>query len=357
MKILNLSGSPYEIGLSHGEQAKNEVLTSITSYEKLFFENAGITWSQAREMGKHYLDSIEKTNVDLLEEMKGLAKGASVDFEDILVLNARSEIVLTQNKTDGCTSFAIMPPKSEYAFLGQTWDWTSAQAKSLIMTKITQQHGPKIHMVTEAGIIGKIGLNEHGLGVCLNALRSNLKSNELPIHLGLREVLNSEDIDEARNKVVNGQLGSSANFLLAQAKGAVHKAINLELSPSKFGEQETVDSYLYHTNHFCSKAVIEDIGNDNLSTEENSYNRMDRMGELIENSTKYQNVVTEKDIEGWLADHENQPNSICIHKVPGTSDYTDTITCFSVIMNLTNKSMYLKEGQPCEPIDTQRFSF
>ncbi|ARK25170.1 hypothetical protein SporoP37_11225 [Sporosarcina sp. P37] len=357
MKILNLGGSPYEIGFSHEEQAKSEVASSITAYEKLFYNNADITWNQAREMGKKHLHAIEKTNVDLIEEMEGLAKGASVDFEDILVLNARSEIVLTQNKTDGCTSFAIVPPKSEYAFLGQTWDWTSAQSKSLIMTKITQQNGPKIHMVTEAGIIGKIGLNEHGLGVCLNALRSNLKSDELPIHLGLREVLNSTDIEEARNKVVDGKLGSSANFLMAQAKGDVHKAINLELSPNKFGEKVTEDSYLYHTNHFCSKAVIDDIGSDNLSTEENSYSRIDRMGQLIKNSTKDNIAVKEQDIEGWLADHENQPNSICIHKVPGTSDFTDTITVFSVIMNLTNKSMYLKEGQPCQPIDKQRFNF
>lgn len=357
MKILNLSGTPYEIGFSHGEQAKSEVASSLTAYEELFYNNADITWSQAKEMGKKHLHAIEKTNIKLLEEMEGLAKGASVDFEDILVLNARSEIVLTQNKTDGCTSFAIMPPKSEFAFLGQTWDWTSAQSKSLIMTKITQQNGPKIHMVTEAGIIGKIGMNEHGLGVCLNALRSNLKSNELPIHLGLREVLNSENIEEARNKVVNGKLGSSANFLMAQSKGSVNTAKNLELSPNKFSEKEASDSYLYHTNHFCSKTVIDDIGNDNLTTEENSYNRIDRIEELIENSTKDNHVVTEKDIKGWLADHKNKPNSICIHKVPGTSDYTDIITVFSVIMDLSNKSLYLQEGQPCQPIDIQRFSF
>lgn len=357
MKILNLSGSPYEIGFNHGEQAKSEVESSIIAYEKLFYNKVDITWNQAKEMGKKHLDAIEKTNIDLIEEMEGLAKGASVDFEDILVLNARSEIVLTQNKTDGCTSFAIMPPKSEFAFLGQTWDWTSAQSKNLIMAKITQQNGPKINMITEAGIIGKIGMNEHGLGVCLNALRSNIKSNQLPIHLGLREVLNSEDIEEARNKVVNGKLGSSANFLIAQAKGNVSKAKNLELSPNKFDEKETENSYLYHTNHFCSKAVIEDIGSVNLSTDANSYDRIDRIGELIYNSTKNNDVVKEKDIEEWLTDHENKPNSICIHKEPGTSDYTDIITVFSVIMNLTNKSMYLKEGPPCHPINKQRFSF
>jgi len=355
MKVLNLAGTPYEIGLKHGKDAKNEVGYSLDSYEKLFYHDANITWKQARELAKKHLDAIEKENVDLIKEMEGIAKGASVEFEDILVLNARSEIALTQNKEDGCTSLAVMPPTSEKAFLAQTWDWRSAQSRSLVMTKIRQQDGPTIHMVTEGGIIGKIGINDRGLGVCLNALRANVKSNQLPVHLGLREVLNSEDIYEAQSKVVDGKLGSSANFMMAQDNGNIHQAVNLELSPDKHDKKETKTSYLYHSNHFCSKAINEAIGKENMNVVASSHNRINRIGELIHQFTSGNEIVTEADIKMWLSDHENGPNSICIHKEVGTSDYTDTITAFAVIMNLTNKSMYLIEGQPCKPIEELRF--
>src|SRR5699024_6936039 len=188
-----------------------------------------------------HVPAIEKTNIDLIQEMEGIAQGSSMDFEDILTLNARSEIALTQNKSDGCTSLAVLPPTSEQSFLAQTWDWRSAQSRSLIMTKIKQQHAPNIHMVTEGGIIGKIGLNEHGLGVCLNALRANISSNELPIHLGLREVLNSRDIYEAEGKVIDGQLGSSANILITQYDENLRYSIFLEFS--------TNSSYIYESHY------------------------------------------------------------------------------------------------------------
>lgn len=356
MKILDLSGTPHEIGLQHGELAKEEVMYSLDSYEKLFFHDVGITWKEAKELAKKHIPAIEKTNMDLIHEMEGIAQGSSIDFDDILTLNARSEIALTQNKSDGCTSLAVLPPTSEQTFLAQTWDWRSAQSRSLIMTKINQQHAPNIHMVTEGGIIGKIGLNEHGLGVCLNALRANLSSQALPIHLGLREVLNSRDIYEAEKKVIDGQLGSSANFLIAQDNEDLRYAVNLELSPTSYDKRETHTSFLYHTNHFCSIAVTSNIGKERLNTTENSYDRIDRMGALIQDSVAGNKAITESVVQGWLSDHENDPNTICRHKQEGTSDYTDTITAFAVIMNLRNKHMYLMEGQPCDPINEYRLT-
>lgn len=355
IKIIKANGTPSEIGLKHGNNAKNEVHYSIDSYEKLFYNNAGINWKQAIELAKKYIDVIETSNLDLLEEMEGIAKGASVEFEDILALNARSEIALTNNVNDGCTSLAIMPPLSDKAYLAQNWDWRSAQSRSLIMLDMHQNNGTTIQMVTEGGIIGKIGLNNHGLGVCLNALRANVKSNQLPVHLGLREVLNAESIDEAEQKVIGGKLGSSANFLIAQSNNEIMKAINLELSPRKYDKKETDNAYLYHTNHFCSKIVTKDIGKENLNTIDNTYSRFDRIDKLISNKADEKELISESIIKEWLSDHKNDPSSICRHLNELESPYEDTITAFSIIMNLTDKKMYLMEGQPCQPLEEYHF--
>lgn len=356
MKTLDLSGSPYEIGFNHGKYAKKEVDYSLDSYEKLFYEGTNISWKQAKELAKRHLPSIEKTNTHLIEEMEGLAKGASVEFEDILTLNTRSEIALTQNKTDGCTSVAVMPPISEKTILAQTWDWRSAQSRSLIMTRIKQDNCPTIHMVTEGGIIGKIGMNSKGLGVCLNALRANVKSNKLPIHLGLREILNSKNIHEAENKVIDGKLGSSANFMIAQDNKQVRQAMNLEISPEKYDKRETKSSYLYHSNHFCSNLLNANIGVENMNIVESSHERINRMGDLIKQFTSKNKMITENNIYTWLSDHANGANSICQHKTKGISDYIDTITAFAVIMDLPNKSMHLIDGQPCQPIEELHFN-
>lgn len=349
MKKLNLSGSSHTIGIGHGKQAKEEVHYSLDSYEKLFWYEAGIDWKQAIESAKQHIDYIEKINVGLLEEMDGIAKGASVEFEDILALNARSEIALTSNKHDGCTSLSVLPPLADNVYLAQNWDWRAAQSKSLLITDIKQPSKPAITMVTEGGIIGKIGMNSEGLGVCLNALRANVKSNKLPVHLGLREILNSTGITQAEDKVGHKQIASSANFLIAQHNGENKKAINIEASPLGEDKKETHSEYVYHTNHFCSDFLTNEIGTENLNVTEGSFMRKDRIHELI-NDAKVQGSVVDQDmIKQWLADHDNAPNSICKHKEEGSSDYTNTISAFSIIMDLTNRHIHFRNGNPCHP--------
>ncbi|HLR03382.1 MAG TPA: C45 family peptidase [Virgibacillus sp.] len=349
MKTLNLSGTPHTIGVGHGEQAKEEVHFSLDSYEKLFWYEAGLDWKQATESAKQHIDYIEDMNVDLLEEMDGIAKGAAVEFEDILTLNARSEIALTNNKHDGCTSLAVMPPLADNVYLAQNWDWRAAQSKSLFIADIKQSSNPGITMVTEGGIIGKIGMNSEGLGVCLNALRANVKSDRLPVHLALREILNSADIKEAKHKVGNGQSASSANYLIAQHNGENKKAINIEASPLGEDNIETHSRYVYHTNHFCSDFLTDKIGLDNINVTKGSFTRKQRIGELLNHAETHGEVVDQDIIKQWLSDHENVPDSICKHKDKGSSDYTNTISAFAIIMDLSNRHIHFRNGNPCQP--------
>ena len=56
----------------------------------------------------------------------------------------------------------------------RNWDWKSAASVSLISLDIlayAPTNRPRIKMMTEAGVIGKIGVNSHGISVMLNALK------------------------------------------------------------------------------------------------------------------------------------------------------------------------------------------
>ncbi|WP_078593940.1 C45 family autoproteolytic acyltransferase/hydolase [Evansella clarkii] len=351
MKELHLKGTPFEIGLQHGIAGKEEVHYSLSSYERMFKGIVGLSWEEATEMAKGHLEAIESYQVDYIEEMQGIAKGAGVKFEDILVLNARSEIALTKNATDGCTSLAIMKPLGANTYLGQNWDWRPSQINSLLLTKIEQKYKPDICMVTEGGIIGKIGFNSLGLGVCLNAIRANVKSNAVPIHLGLRSVLDSRTLNEALSKVTNKQMASSANFLIGYDNGGSGEAVNIEVSPEGEDYRTTKDRALYHTNHLCSPKLIERIGKDNLINKEHSFNRIDRMKELVKHAEEKNEVVNQDKIKDWFTDHSGFPRAICRHEEQDQSDYEQTRTVFSVIMNLEKGSMFFIKGNPCTPIN------
>ena len=101
-----------------------------------------------------------------------------VTFPSLLALtvclNARTEIMLSNAKpnlmsSDGpneCTSL-FCPTKG---ILAQNWDWDKTLESLMFVQKITRSDRHHLIQLTEPGILGKIGMNSAGLGVCLNIL-------------------------------------------------------------------------------------------------------------------------------------------------------------------------------------------
>lgn len=337
--MIKLSGSSYDIGLKHGQKTKQKVINSLETYEKMFAEYAAITWDEAIEKAKLHINAIEKYNDRYLEEMDGVAKGAGVTFNDILALNARSEIALT-NAPDGCTSFALTKPKTDHTWLAQNWDWRGSQIDSLVYLQIEQKDLPTINMVTEAGIIGKIGCNSAGIGVCLNAIVTNVWERKVPIHLGLRAILESDTLVEAVGRVKDNQMASPTHFLVASDKEGM---VGLEVSPVQTEQLQTINGVLAHTNHLCSMKMKRTVHDHPLA---DSKERLTTISTLLDELNNRQ--PTEKDLFQILANHEGYPSSICRHVSDEQVHIAKSETVFSIVMNLTKRQLTWIEGKPCE---------
>lgn len=357
MKHLRLTGTAFEIGYQHGMEARDEVHYSLDSYERLFQHEKNITWSEAQEIAKEYIKYLDKNEDDFLKEIEGIAKGAGVDFEDILALNARSEIALAGN-TDGCTSLGIVSPSNHNLYMAQTWDWRPAQKRSLLTLNIETEKSD-IVMVTEAGILGKIGMNNHGMGVCLNALRVNERQNTLPIHVTLRKILNSDNIDEALEIIKNKEVASAANILIGQDDSeSIRRIVNNEVTVSHTDSEAIYETgYVYHTNHIRSHEILDHLENGHDS-HENSYQRLEKIDDLISDSVNSDQNINHAEIKKWLSNHDNASYSICRHgNHASKSHYVDTVTAFGISMNLSGKNMHVMEGTPCSPTDTYYYEF
>lgn len=357
MKHLKLEGTAYNIGLQHGTQARKEVHYSLDSYERLFHHEKNISWDEAREIAKTHIHYLESNEDDFLEEIEGIAKGASVDFEDILALNARSEIALTGN-TDGCTSLGIVSPSNDDLYMAQTWDWRPSQKRSLLTLNITMENS-EVVMVTEAGILGKIGMNNHGLGVCLNALRVSERQETLPIHVTLRKILNSDNIEEALETIENKEVASAANILVGQDDaGSIRKIVNNEVTVGHVASNAISSSgHVQHTNHICSREILEHL-EEAHDSHENSYQRLEKIDGLISEAVNKDKNINHDEIRQWLSNHDNEPYAICRHgNADLKSHYTDTVTAFGITMNLTAKNLHILEGTPCSPTDTYFYEF
>ncbi|MDR4889612.1 C45 family peptidase [Fredinandcohnia sp. QZ13] len=349
IKKLQLSGTPRQIGEKHGSEGKSEVHQSLETYESLFYGFSKISWKQAIQIALEHLPAIETYNRELIEEMEGVSKGAGVRFEDILVLNTRSEIALAGRKTfsDGCTAIALTPPLTKETIIGQNWDWKSEQTNSLLLLEIEQKNMPTIKMITEGGLIGKIGLNSSGIAVCLNALHTNKKSNQIPIHLGLRSVLNSHTLHEAISKIKHTQMASAANFLIASEDDSGQAmAANYEVSPFGMDMISNNEGMVVHTNHICSPEVQKHLTDMNEYKFEDSMIRKNRAEQLIFSCMRSGTEMNENRFKEWFSDTFNYPNSINHYVNPSAPEHRQMETVFSVIMNLSKRTMQVCIGKP-----------
>ncbi|WP_082233011.1 C45 family autoproteolytic acyltransferase/hydolase [Halobacillus massiliensis] len=351
IKRLNLQGSPREIGRRHGQEGKAEVLKSLETYEKLFHGYKSLNWAQAKDIAIQHLSAIEQYDIELLEEMEGVAEGAGVEFEDILALNARSEIALANYKgavfADGCTAMSVAPPITKDTIIGQNWDWKSTQKDSLLLLDIKQDNKPDITMVTEGGMIGKIGFNSEGLGLCFNAVLTDKKSDEVPIHLGLRSVLNSSSLNEAISKIKDGKMASSASFLIGIDEGSQNgMAVNIEVSPFGIDMVGGNKGRLVHSNHLISETIKKNVKDMNEFIFDDSMLRKNRAEQLIDTAIAREETIDVSAFKNWLCDEFNAPNSINHYENLQAPEHRRMETVFSIIMNLSQRKVWLSIGHP-----------
>lgn len=331
------TGSPWAIGFAHGSHIASRIANCIKNYEKLFLETAEADWEKSKALASSYLLSLSNNEPDLVDEMRGIAAGAGVDFLDILALNLRSEISLT-NYSDGCTSVSATSNETSETFLAQNWDWVGEARDHLTFFDFTKDGKPRVRMLGEAGIVAKFGFNDAGVGVCMNAIRcGTVAKDQLPIHLAMRRVLECQSFDEALAMLQEKGVASCANLMIADKSG---KIATIECTPKGLAPifPEPGSSVTFHTNHLWSKDLPQGI-RDHPST--NSFSRLERIKTLSQGRP---GDATE--IRSWLSDEEGTPVSICRSTPPNTKGIERMETLCTVIMDLKRGRAELSIGKP-----------
>ncbi|TDO15353.1 MULTISPECIES: C45 family autoproteolytic acyltransferase/hydolase [Halomonas] len=348
MHITTLSGNRSEIGEAHGRAHAGLITHSLEVYDRLFQDFAGLDWARARREAGRFLPMIAHGFPAILEEMEGIARGAGLDFEDILTLNCRSEISLT-HASGGCSAFALNRDGTQW--LAQNWDWRIDQLHNVVALEISGLDAPTLISIGEAGMVAKIGMNEHGIGVCLNAIRSRTCGEGLPIHIALRKILESTDMDAAVAVASRDRVCSPAHFLIGSADGT---AAGLEVHPGEPGRLTPQSGLVTHTNHFHTPTATRQVED---FPRPDSRSRLARLDSLLRERLPATGEIGEGELFAILSDHDHAPLSICRHFNPDQPAEERMETLFSVVMNLTRRRLTLRHGKPCESDESLTVQF
>ncbi|KAL4933283.1 putative acyl-CoA:6-aminopenicillanic-acid-acyltransferase [Aspergillus undulatus] len=329
MLVVNCSGSPREIGYQHGAAAAAQMARSIDFYASLFQKASSLSWDNVLSFAEPFAEKIRTVWPAYYEEMEGMAEGSGHSVLDIIALNVRTEIAFGAF-SDGCTSLAWHTEK--HSFLAQNWDWQPAQKENLIIIEIEQPAKPTIKMVTEAGIIGKIGLNSAGVGVCLNAIRAKgVDSTRLPVHLALRMALESSSAKEAVH-LLKDECGvaSSAHILIADAA----ESMGCEFT-SKTSAVLTPDHKRRVIN--SNNLLLNHPGVIDTAWLKDSPFRVQRVLELTDNIVR-QGGPSWRGVQGIFEDKANAPTAIC--------RTAEIQTLFNIVMDLKTPKAVVRMGIP-----------
>ena len=339
-ELIQIEGKAYERGRQHGARVADAIHQNVEAYLRLFQFHTGLDPGAARKAAEAFGPVLETHAPDLLLEMRGIAAGAGCDLVDVLLINARSELMGTMGE---CTALAAAPEVTVQGqvLLGQNWDWYTAVEPDPILLHIRQPGKPEILTLTEAGQVAKIGLNSAGLGVCLNFLGHEHQGQGLPVLVILRQMLDCAALGEAICAALSAPRAGAANILLAHAEGEI---LDLELTAADADFLYGDAGWLVHANHFESPRLRG--GDTDLPTSMSTLARAARARRML-SAAAVDPGISFDTFRAILRDHTYGSYAICRHTEPAEPPLRQTATCASAIMDLVGRTLHLAAGQPC----------
>jgi hypothetical protein len=264
---VRLEGAPFERGRAHGRALKTQAQAHLAAWLASLAE-AGVGEPRAYVEGMlartDFLGAIRALTPDLLAEVEGVADGAEAPFELVFALQLLDEEWAHRVRTraaaglEKCSSAAIAGPDG--AWIGQNMDLGTYTDGAQATLAIAADGGRPAAMVfTAAGMIGLMGVNAAGVGVCVNSLPQLPSAREgLPVAFVLRRLLQATSLDEAAGLVQALPHATNQHWLLAAPDGVrsfeASAAGVVEFRPAGFG-------WVLHTNHpLAAEGGAEDAG-------------------------------------------------------------------------------------------------
>lgn len=342
--LVEVYGTHREMGCQIGESRREQVRHSIDNAYLLIeqsYSTLELTWDGAKIQSRKYLPFAEERYPQYIEEMRGIADGANVTFDDVMVLNAMEAVTMDALHLTRCTSFAVNEERTAdgHVLAAHNEDWIPEDEGDVYVISAKPNDEPPFLAMTYGGLLPNVGFNAYGIAQLIDSVYPNDSRIGIPRLVVARAVLASRRLSGAIGRTLISHRAAGYNHLLVHESGEIY---SVEVSSRKFEILHGTDGYMVHTNHYLSQTMKE-IENEpeELISSRVRYFRADRL--LRQNSTH--NI---KSLQAIQKDHVNLPNSICNHNIAGIDPLDRENTISALVIDLTSREMHIAWGNPCQ---------
>jgi isopenicillin-N N-acyltransferase-like protein len=313
--LIELSGPPGARGLAYGRAAKERVHRSLSHYGSQLGAQ-GLDTARIHALARAFVPRIEAFDPLYVAEMRGIAEGAGCAFEDIVLLNCRTEVLQLAKRQveapaepDGCTGAILLPEATADGTVihGQNWDWKAECAETGVVLRIRREDGPDILTFVEAGGLARAGLNAAGVAVTANYLESDrdYRTEGVPLSLLRRKVLEQAQVALAIRALYCTPKSASNNLMLSQADGF---GLDIECAPDESFLLQPEGGMIVHANHWLSPVALSKLKDTGIAATPDSVYREQRVrGALAPKRGR----LTIEDLRAAFLDDWQSPWSVC----------------------------------------------
>lgn len=342
---LDLGDDARERGRVQGETLRADAQHNVAVYVDRF-ERLGLPTADLLDESARWLPELREQDAEFAEEVEGIAEGADISVPEAVMLNVRYELIIGMLKrggadpagVDGCTSFGLLPERtaSGTTVLGQNWDWVPGVRT--YVSRVRRTGRPDFIGHAEAGTAAATqqGVNEHGIGVVINALMATADSTytyEHPFRLRVRNILSATSLGEAIHAVTGTNRVVSMNFVIGHHLAEV---VDIEAGPDTAAYLLPTDGILTHANHFAELAIESEV----LRLWPTSVYRDARLRRLLDKHDRLDDHQIRKALGDPL---------LCVQ--PAADDPRTAATLNAVLVDLNRRSVAVTPGAP----DTHEF--
>lgn len=346
MKVIELAGKHYQMGLQHAQQIRNlrpEIVKAMRQRLRVLEPYKADLQSDVKDLASVW-EEVARTTLEML---RGIAKGLELEWEPFFFYTVASYLQdLLGNRAghEGCTVWAATMSVAQQSapILVKNRDYRPDHQLLQCLAYARPDRGYRYLYVTSAGspAVFSSGMNEVGLAV------ADTHVSSLDIGPGMARYSVMMDLLEHHNNVV-----SALDYLRSVAHlgdgtlvvvDAVGDMVVFEAGHSALGIVWPEAGRVVSTNHFVTDSLRELWADRNLpELRGNSQNRYAKVDEMLEAARGRVNP-------GWaqraMASHGGPRHAICRHAE--VDPHSKTIS--TALYLPRGDTLFLANGQPCQ---------
>ena len=272
LPVIDMRGSPRDLGRAHGEQARSLIQQSRDAWRdamaKAGHEPDVLVVTLSKETG--FRAAVGHHLPGLLEEVAGLAESTGLTDDEIFAMNCLDEAWWWGNPPPGCSTVAIGAGETRPAVCGQNMDLDDWMDGTQVVLRTSPTDGVRQLMLSRAGMVGLCGVNDAGVAVLVNTLpQLPVSSNGVPVAFVLRAALAAKGVNEAATILQRLPHASGQAYTLASSGGVIGLECAAGVAVEYINDAE-LPADRWHTNHPLAAATDAD-------PEPDSQERMDAL--------------------------------------------------------------------------------